>query len=64
MTGVAKFAVGGQKLNLSSIIDKFNGEVISQIMPDAGDKHVNIMLEKARVTLLPGETRMLHSDHG
>ena len=65
VTDVTEFAVGGQKLYLSPIIDLFNGEVISHVMSARPVMNmVSTMLEKALATLSPGETPVLHSDQG
>lgn len=62
---VTEFAVAGQKLYLSPIIDLFKGEVISHMMSERPVMNmVSTMLEKALTTLSPGETPVLHSDQG
>jgi putative transposase len=65
VTDVTAFAVAGQKRYLSPIIDLFNGEVISHVMPERPAMNmVSTMPEKALATLRPGETPVLHSDQG
>ncbi|WP_407861568.1 IS3 family transposase [Escherichia coli] len=65
VTDVTEFAVAGQKLYLSPVIDLFNGEVISHVMSERPVMNmVSTMLEKALETLSPGETPVLHSDQG
>ncbi|EBU1124665.1 IS3 family transposase [Salmonella enterica subsp. enterica serovar Poona] len=65
VTDVTEFAVAGQKLYLSPVIDLFNGEVISHVMSERPVMNmVSTMLEKALATLKPGETPVLHSDQG
>lgn len=65
VTDVTEFAVAGQKLYLSPVIDLFNGEVISHVMSERPMMNmVSTMLEKALATLKPGETPVLHSDQG
>ncbi|ENA4397521.1 DDE-type integrase/transposase/recombinase [Escherichia coli] len=56
VTDVTKFAVAGQKMYLSPVIDLFNGEVISHVMSERLlINMVSTMLEKALTTLNPGE---------
>lgn len=56
VTDVTEFAVAGQKLYLSPVIDLFNGEVISHVMSERPLMNtVSMMLEKALTTLNPGE---------
>lgn len=65
MTDVTEFAVNGEKLYLSPLLDVFNGEVISYSLserPVMGLVHT--MLEKAFLRLNPGDTPLLHSDQG
>ncbi|EAA7541757.1 IS3 family transposase [Salmonella enterica subsp. enterica serovar Oranienburg] len=65
VTDVTEFAVAGQKLYLSPVIDLFNGEVISHVMSERPLMNmVSTMLEKALTTLNPGERPVLHSDQG
>lgn len=65
VTDVTEFAVAGQKLYLSPIIDLFNGEVISYVMSERPVMSmVSTMLEKALSTLRPGDKPVLHSDQG
>lgn len=65
VTDVTEFAVAGQKLYLSPIIDLFNGEVISHVMSERPVmKMVSTMLEKALAKLSPGDKPVLHSDQG
>ncbi|WP_434005870.1 IS3 family transposase, partial [Escherichia coli] len=65
VTDVTEFAVAGQKLYLSPVIDLFNGEVISHVMSERPLMNmVSTMLEKALTTLNPGESPVLHSDQG
>lgn len=65
VTDVTEFAVNGEKLYLSPLLDVFNGEVISYSLsekPVMGLVHT--MLEKAFLKLNPGDTPVLHSDQG
>ena len=65
VTDVTEFAVNGEKLYLSPLLDVFNGEVISYSLserPVMGLVHT--MLEKAFLRLNPGDTPVLHSDQG
>lgn len=65
VTDITEFAVAGQKLYLSPIIDLFNGEVISHVISERPVmKMVRTMLENALKRLSPGDTPILHSDHG
>lgn len=65
VTDDTEFAVAGQKLYLSPIIDLFNGEVISHVMSERlVMKMVSTMLEKALAKLNPGDKPVLHSDPG
>ncbi len=65
VTDVTEFAVAGQKLYLSPIIDLFNGEVISHVMSERPVmKMVSTMLEKGLAKLSPGDKPVLHSDQG
>lgn len=58
VTDVKEFAVAGQKLYLSPIIDLFNGEVISYVMSGRPVMSmVSTMLEKALSTLRPEISR-------
>lgn len=65
VTDVTEFAVNGEKLYLSPLLDVFNDEVISYSLserPVMGLVHT--MLEKAFLRLKPGDTPVLHSDQG
>jgi putative transposase len=64
-TDVTEFKVLGQKQYLSPIIDLFNGEVVSyELAPSPALALVTGMLEKAFLTLGPGQKPMIHSDQG
>jgi putative transposase len=59
------FATDGPKQYLSPIIDLFNGEVVSyELAPSPALALVTGMLEKAFLTLGPGQKPMIHSDQG
>jgi putative transposase len=65
VTDVTEFAVGGNKLYLSPVIDLFNGEVIAYAMSERPlMKMMNHMLDRALRQLAPGEKPVLHSDQG
>ena len=63
VTDVTEFAVNGEKLYLSPLLDVFNGEVISYSLSERPVMSlVNSMLEKAFLRLDVGDKPLLHSD--
>lgn len=65
VTDVTEFSLKGEKLYLSSIVDLFNGEVISYSMSKRPVMElINTMLEKACQKLVPGDAPVLHSGQG
>ena len=65
VTDVTEFAVNGEKLYLSPLLDVFNGEVISYSLSERPVMSlVNSMLEKAFLRLDAGDKPLLHSDQG
>lgn len=65
VTDVTEFKIGDQKLYLSPIMDLYNGEIVAY---QTDRRHVlamvTSMLTKAFRRLAPGDTPLLHSDHG
>jgi putative transposase len=65
VTDVTEFAVAGEKLYLSPVMDLFNGEIIAfETSRRPVFKLVEDMLAKALKTLAAGEKPILHSDQG
>lgn len=65
VTDVTEFAVGGEKLYLSPILDLYNREIIAfSINKRPVFELVSSMVEKAFDKLLAHERPMLHSDQG
>lgn len=64
-TDVTEFAVGGQKLYLSPIIDLYNGEVVSYALTrHPRFEMITRMLEKAFPWIEDNTALLLHSDQG
>lgn len=64
-TDVTEFAVGGQKLYLSPIIDLYNGEVVSYALArHPRFEMITRMLEKAFPRIEDNTALLLHSDQG
>lgn len=65
VTDITEFAMPGEKLYLSPILDLYNGEIVSYNISERPIFHqVTDMLQKALVKL-PSETKLiLHSDQG
>lgn len=65
VTDVTEFAVGGEKLYLSPVLDLYNREIVAFTTNKRPVfEMVSSMLEKAFEKLLPHEQPMLHSDQG
>lgn len=65
VTDVTEFAVGGEKLYLSPILDLYNREIIAFTTSRRPVfEMVTSMVEQAFAKLLPHEQPMLHSDQG
>lgn len=65
VTDVTEFAVGGEKLYLSPILDLYNREIVAFTTSRRPVfEMVTSMAEKAFAKLLPHEQPMLHSDQG
>jgi putative transposase len=65
VTDVTEFAVNGEKLYLSPLLDVFNGEIISYSLSERPVMGlVNTMLDKAFLRLNVGDNPLLHSDQG
>lgn len=65
VTDVTEFALNGEKLYLSPVLDLFNGEVISYTMSDRPVmKMINSMLDMVFLKLTPQDKPVLHSDQG
>lgn len=65
VTDVTEFAVGGEKLYLSPILDLYNREIIAFTTSRRPlFEMVTSMVEQAFTKLLPHEQPMLHSDQG
>jgi len=64
-TDITEFAVAGEKLYLSPILDLYNGEIISYSISNRPTfTQVKDMLDKALVKLPPSCRPILHSDQG
>ncbi len=65
MSDVTEFAVNGEKLYLSPVIDAFNSEVIAYNLSERPVMAlVDTMLDKAFMRLTPGDVPVLHTDQG
>lgn len=65
VTDVTEFAVKGEKLFLSPVLDLYNGEIIAFEMSRRPQfELVTTMLTKAFSRLAPGDKPLLHSDQG
>lgn len=65
VTDVTEFAVAGEKLYLSPVMDLYNGEIIAfQTSKRPEFAMVSSMLRQAIARLTPGERPLLHSDQG
>ncbi|WP_302018251.1 IS3 family transposase [Klebsiella pneumoniae] len=65
VTDVTEFPVPGKKLDLSSVLDLFNREVIAYSLSERPVMEmVNTMLDGAFPKLRPGDAPLLHSDQG
>lgn len=65
VTDITEFAVAGQKLYFSPILDLYNGEIVSYSISERPNFHqIMDMLQKA-LTRLPSQAKpILHSDQG
>ena len=65
VTDVTEFAVAGEKLYLSPILDLYNGEIVSYNISERPSFYqVKDMLDKALARLPAGARPILHSDQG
>jgi putative transposase len=65
VTDVTEFAVAGEKLYLSPVMDLYNGEIVAfETSKRPTFELVSSMLKKALTRLGPNDKPMLHSDQG
>lgn len=65
VTDITEFAVKGEKLYLSPIMDLYNGEIISYTMGEQANSHHTIEMLKKALTKLPARSKLIiHSDQG
>jgi transposase InsO family protein len=64
-TDITEFALFGQKIYLSTIIDLFNGKIVCYHLHNHPTYHlVHEMLQKAKTLMLENKGLILHSDQG